>query len=60
MKETKNCIICGDEAELWCGYVLDKKGIKIMAGWCREHKPSKFNGYSGKWEKGMGKQKALG
>jgi len=41
---TKNCIVCGEEAELWSGHVHYKKVLKgstdkdmVTAGFCKEH-----------------------
>jgi len=56
MKETKNCIICGEKATTWCGYVLDGTN-RITAGWCKKHPPLDFTGYLGKWKKKMKQRK---
>ena len=32
--QTKKCVRCGKPAEMWCGYVEKRSGIRVEAGWC--------------------------
>jgi hypothetical protein len=36
MDITKNCIVCGKRAEVWCGHVI-RYGKRITSGWCKKH-----------------------
>ena len=58
--DTKKCIACNREAEMWTGHVIDKRGNKVIAGWCvKHHKAMRNGGLLGRWRKCMGKEKIL-
>jgi len=49
---TKNCIVCGKEAEVWSGHVHYKKALKgstdkdmVTAGFCKEHEEILHKGF---------------
>jgi hypothetical protein len=57
-RETKNCVYCGEKAEVWTGHVI--KGDEIIgAGWCQEclYDKGKIAGFVGHYKKKFGKVK---
>lgn len=56
--QTRRCVRCQKPARLWRGFVEQKDGRPILAGWCGKRCAHAWFGYHGPYRKFMGKEGA--
>lgn len=56
LHQTKQCVRCEKKARLWAGFVEQRDGRPVLAGWCGKRCEYAWRPYHGPYRKRMGKE----
>ena len=54
--QTKKCVRCGKAAKLWRSHVVNRKGKRILAGWCSDRCRGAWLDYRGLYRAQSGEE----
>jgi hypothetical protein len=55
--QTKRCVRCQKSARLWSGFVAQRDGRPVLAGWCGKTCSRAWFGYHGSYRASFGRER---